>query len=109
MRTDCDPTTKTVSQYAIGPYGYLMTSAFLSLGPSLFALSLGLWQNVTPQPRAGSLLLAAAGFCILLIGIFPAVPGPDAMPATEAAHNAAFMASFVFTTAGMVVLTGHFK
>jgi len=109
LRTDCDPATETVSQYAIGSYGYLMTSAFLSLGPSVFALAVGLWQHVTPRPRYGSLLLAVAGFCILLVAAFPVDPGPDAMPVTETAHDSAFMASWVFTTAAMVILTGHFK
>lgn len=109
LRTDCDPTTETVSQYAIGPYGYLMTSAFLSLGPSVSALAFGLWRYVTPRPRYGSLFLAAAGFCVLLVAVFPVDPGSDAMPASEATHDAAFMASWVFTTIAMVILTGHFK
>ena len=109
LRTDCDPMAETVSQYAIGPYGYLMTIAFFGLGPAVLALALGLWQNVTPRPRSGSLLLVAAGVCVLLVGVFPVDRAPDAMPTTEAVHDAAFMASFVFTVTAMIVLIGHFK
>ena len=103
-----DPTTETVSQYAIGPYGYLMTAGFLGLSPAVFALALGLWRSVTPRPWLGSLLLSTAGFCIFLVGVFPIDPRPGAMPTTETTHDAAFMASFVFTVAAMVVLTRHF-
>ena len=42
LRPEYDPVVETVSQYAVGPYGYLMTSAFLALGPGVVALALGL-------------------------------------------------------------------
>jgi len=36
LRPDYDPVSRFVSEYAVGQYGFLMTSAF-------FGLSLGLW------------------------------------------------------------------
>ena len=61
IRTDYDPVSENVSQYAIGPYGYMMTAAFFILGPAVIALAIGLFEGVTPRPRVGCLALGTAG------------------------------------------------
>ena len=89
LRTDYVPLAENVSQYAVGPYGYLMTTAFIVLGPAVIALAAGLFEGVTPAPRVGSLALGLAGLCVLLVGFLRVDPSPEAMPVTETIHNSA--------------------
>ncbi len=42
LRPDYNPTTRLLSDYAVGPYGYLMTSAWFALGLVSFALAFGI-------------------------------------------------------------------
>ena len=109
LRTDYDPVTENVSQYAVGPYGYLMTAAFFILGPAVIALAIGLLEGVTPPPRIGCLALGTAGLCVLLVGTLRVDPSPGAMPLSENVHNSAFMASFFFTLVAMFALTDRFR
>jgi len=46
MRPDFNPITHRLSEYAIGPYGYLMTAAFLFACLGLLALGHTVWQRV---------------------------------------------------------------
>ena len=39
IRPEYDPVAETVSQYAIGPYGYLMTAGFFSVGAGVVSLA----------------------------------------------------------------------
>src|SRR5262249_26640885 len=41
LRRDYDPTRRFLSEFAVGPYGALMTTAFFVLGLSAFALAFG--------------------------------------------------------------------
>ena len=109
LRADYDPVTQNVSQYAVGPYGYLMTAAFFILGPAVIALAIGLFEGVTPPPRLGCLALGTAGLCVVLVGFLRVDPKPGAMPMSETIHNSAFMASFFFTLVAMLALTARFK
>ena len=109
LRTDYDPVTENVSQYAVGPYGYLMTAAFFILGPAVIALAIGLFEGVTPAPRVGCLALGTAGLCVALVGFMRVAPEPGAMPMSETIHNSAFMASFFFTLVAMLALTDRFR
>ena len=109
LRPDYHPVTETVSQYAVGPYGYVMTAAFFALGLSVVGLALGLLRGVTPAPRLGGALLGVAGVCVFLVAVFRIDRAPDAMPTAEVVHNSAFVASFIFTVVSMFILTGRFK
>src|SRR6266702_3274230 len=60
LRPDYDPVKRAVSNYAIGPYGFLMTTAFFALALSLFALALGLARRIT----LSSSTVAALLFCM---------------------------------------------
>ena len=42
LRPEYNPVNHAVSNYAVGPYGYLMTFAFYALALSLLALAFGL-------------------------------------------------------------------
>lgn len=42
LRSDLDPVGHRLSEYANGPYGYLMTTAFVALGGALLTMAVGL-------------------------------------------------------------------
>ena len=46
IRLDINPIERPTSEYAVGPFGYLMTSAFLSLSVGTWALVLGLRRDL---------------------------------------------------------------
>jgi hypothetical protein len=46
VRPEFNPITHRLSEYAIGPYGYLMTAAFLFASAGLFALGHTVWHAV---------------------------------------------------------------
>ncbi len=54
LRPDYDPAQRAISEFAVGPYGYLMTIAFILSGVGSFALTLGLWYGETLCPGPGS-------------------------------------------------------
>ena len=51
LRTDFDPSYRYLSEYAVGPYGALMTSTFFVLSIGSIALSVGLWRSVASKLR----------------------------------------------------------
>ena len=109
LRSDYDPVGQTVSQYAVGPYGYLITISFFALGPAVLALAVGLVRGVSPPPRVAAGFLAVAGVAVIVVGVFPVDRAPSAMPLSEMVHDSAYMASFVATLVAMIVLTAHLK
>ncbi len=46
LRPDYNPIRQPTSEYAVGPYGSLMTSAFFSMSLASWALVIGLYQGV---------------------------------------------------------------
>lgn len=73
LRPEFNPVNHAVSNYAIGPYGYLMTVAFYALALSVFALALGLARSMvlTRRARLTVLLLNIASVGMIVMGIFP--------------------------------------
>ncbi len=73
LRPEYNPVNHAVSNYAVGPYGYLMTAAFYALALSVFALAIGLARSMalTAQAQVSVLLLIIASICIIVMGIFP--------------------------------------
>ena len=55
LRPEYDPVSRVTSNYAVGPYGYLMTATFFAFAAALFVLSFGLSRVLaTPaQSRLG--------------------------------------------------------
>ena len=82
LRPDYNPTTRLLSDYAVGPYGYLMTAAWFALGLVCFALALGIRDGMGPSraKSAGSVLLGVGAVGAFLTGIFP--PDLEGSPST---------------------------
>ncbi|MGE5139332.1 MAG: DUF998 domain-containing protein [Rudaea sp.] len=72
LHPEIDPVRLTVSQYATGPHGFLLTIAFLVSGINLFALLIGIWAAPWRRSRLEPALLAVAAICACLVSIFPA-------------------------------------
>jgi uncharacterized protein DUF998 len=73
LRPEYNPINHAVSNYAVGPYGYLMTAAFYALALSVFALALGLARSMvfTNEARVAVMLLNIASVGMIVMGIFP--------------------------------------
>src|SRR5262249_38969252 len=73
-----DPLWRTVSEYSIGPFGWLMVTAFLEMGVASIALTLALWPFLdTGVARLGAVLLSVWGVCSILSAFFPTDSMPD--------------------------------
>lgn len=92
LRPDLDPAGHRLSEYATGPWGWLMTAAFVAFAGSMWAVRRVL------QPRAGlgavRLLLALAAGGMLLSAVFETdVTSPAAT--RELVHSMASSAAFI--------------
>ena len=76
IRPDINPIERPTSKYAVGPFGYLMTSAFLSLSVGTWALVLGLRRDLRHSSpfRIGTTFLALWGVGLLVAATFPIDP-----------------------------------
>lgn len=116
--------TDLISAYAVGPYGWLMMTAFLALGLGALAVGVGIRRAVTPShwSLVGSILVALFGVGFVLAGIFPvggcrdvacvAMFESDAdLPITVAAmaHGVGSLLGILLLIVGMFVLARAFK
>ena len=72
VRTDFDPGYRYLSEYAVGPYGALMTSTFFVLSAGSIALAIGLWRSVSSKLRIlpGLLFWLTWACAVFLAGVF---------------------------------------
>jgi hypothetical protein len=73
LSPDFNPIERPTSEYAVGPFGYLMTSAFVALSLSTWALVIGLRRDLSSpaQSRLGLGLLWVWGIGLLVAATFP--------------------------------------
>jgi hypothetical protein len=75
LRPDLDPTWRFVSEYALGPFGFVMTVAFLAIAAASAALVTLMWgQARTATGRIGAVLAAISGLGMLISAAFPTDP-----------------------------------
>src|SRR5829696_5694099 len=88
LRPDVNPVLEPISNYAVGPYGFLFTAADIGSGLAALALILGLYLGIAPRGRSyvGLFLLGLYGVSVLLAGIFPIDVGAEAT-IVGAIHN----------------------
>jgi hypothetical protein len=111
LRPDLDPLSRPTSEYAVGPYGFLMTSAFFSMSLASFALVIGLYQGVSQPARSeiGLGLLSIWAVGVLIAMIFPIDPegAPQTIPGTIHGINGPL--AFLSLTAGAILVSRRFK
>jgi hypothetical membrane protein len=80
LRPDVNPVLEPMSNYAVGPYGFLFIAADIGLSLAALALAFGLYLGIAPRGRSyvGLFLLALFGVSVLLAGIFPIDVGGEA-------------------------------
>jgi hypothetical membrane protein len=80
VRPDVNPVLEPMSNYAVGPYGFLLTAADIGSGLAALALTFGLYWGIAPPGRSyvGLFLLGLYGVSVLLAGIFPIDVGGEA-------------------------------
>lgn len=75
VRPDIDPYWHTISEYAIGPWGWLMQLAFLTAALSYGLLAVSLWPRVTTiLGRVGLALLMVCTVALIAAGLFVTDP-----------------------------------
>jgi hypothetical protein len=95
VRADLEPGWHMISEYAVGPSGWMMSAAFLALASSLFALLLALWPRLHGWlGGAGLVFLALAALGLTLGGLF--ATDPQGTPRDQAStsgvlHGVSFM------------------
>lgn len=95
LRGDLEPASHRLSEYATGPWGWLMTSAFAALAVALWLLGRALPTAVALRPVRALLTIAAIGFA--LSAVFPTDPTrPDAV--RETLHTVASTGALVALT-----------
>jgi hypothetical membrane protein len=113
LRPEYNPVNHAVSNYAVGPYGYLMTFAFYALALSLLALAFGLLRSIalTRLSRVAILLLCFASLGMVVMGIFPGDVHALHPPATITGviHWTAAGLSFLSIMIAAFLLSSSFK
>lgn len=73
LSPEFDPIQRPTSEYAVGQYGYLMTSAFVAISVSTWALVIGLSRDLSEPARSqlGLALLGVFGIGVLVAATFP--------------------------------------
>lgn len=111
LRPDLNPISRPTSEYAVGPYGFLMTTAFFSMSVASWALVLGLSQGLShaARSRIGLGLLSIWALGLLIAMSFPI--DLDGAPATLSGtiHRINGPLVFLSLTAGVLLVSRRFK
>jgi hypothetical protein len=111
LRPDLNPIQRPTSEYAVGPYGWLMTSAFFSMSMASWALVIGLYQGVSQPARSriglGLLGLWAVGVLIAMLFPIDLEGAPQTIAGTIHRMNGPL--TFLSLTAGAILVSRRFK
>ena len=96
LRPDVNPVLEPISNYGVGPYGFLLTVADIGSILAAFALVFGLYLGIGPPGRyyVGLFFLGLYGVSELLAGIFPIDVAGEATTALSTTSSATYR-SFV--------------
>jgi hypothetical membrane protein len=95
LRRDYSVRSHMISDYGVGPYGWVMSSCFIAMSCGLLMLLLGVFRSGprSAVARIGTLLLGIAAVGLVISAIFPTdLPG---MPSTRSGeiHDISFFAN----------------
>lgn len=74
IKPEIDPSWNFISEYQVGRYGWLMQTAFISLGLSCTFLAIGLWKELNIIGKIGLILLIISAVGMFIGGIFKTDP-----------------------------------
>jgi Protein of unknown function (DUF998) len=106
LRPDVNPVLDPVSNYAVGPYGFLAIAANIGSGLAAFALMVGLYLGIAPRGRSyvGLFLLGLYGISELMAAIFLIDVGGEATM-VGTIHNIVGNISFFAFPIGVILLS----
>ena len=105
LRPDVNPVLEPISNYGVGPYGFLLTFADIGSVVGTLALVFGLYLGIWPPGRSyvGLFLLALYGVSELLAGIFPIDVGGEATTAGSIHNIVGNISFFCFPIAAILL------
>lgn len=112
LRPDVNPMARVTSEYAVGPYGFVMTSAYIVFSLALLALALGLARSlsISGSATAGIALLGLAAAGTATAALFPVDVGAPRPITTEGwVHRIAAIVAFASMTTGPLLLARPFR
>jgi hypothetical membrane protein len=95
LRRDYSVRSHMISDYGVGPYGWVMSTCFIAVSCGLLMLLLGLFRSgpSSGAARIGTLLLGIAVIGLVVSAIFPTdLPGTPLTRSGEI-HNMSFLAN----------------
>jgi hypothetical membrane protein len=110
LRPDYAPATNFISNYAVGRYGWIMTTWFLAMSCGLLTLALGLYRNDLRSiaARLGLLLFVVASIGLVVSAIYPTdAPGS---PSTRSGdiHDMSFLVNVGSLCIATILLSASF-
>jgi hypothetical protein len=111
LRPDVNPVNRPTSEYAVGPYGFLMTTAFFSMSVASLSLVIGLYKGMSlpAQSRIGLILLGIWGVGVLVAMSFPINPKGTEITITGIIHRINGPLTFLSLTVGTILVSGSFR
>lgn len=109
LRPDYAPASNFISNYAVGRFGWIMTTWFLAMSAGLLALTVGLARSGLRSivARLGMVLLVVASVGLVVSAIFPT---DVAAPSTRSGeiHDMSFLVNVVSMVLAMGLLSVSF-
>ncbi|HMK91811.1 MAG TPA: DUF998 domain-containing protein [Thermoleophilia bacterium] len=111
LRPLYDPVQRTISELAVGPFGFLQTSAFVALGLSLLALQHALYRRLrhTIASRVALALLGLCGLLSFAAAIFPTDLKGAVVTAAGTVHEVVASVGYAGLIVAMILLSLHFR
>ena len=111
LPTGYDPLRSPTSEYAVGNYGYLMSTAFVFMSAGCFALLVGLYKGISRSSRskAGLILLGIWAIGCLIALIFPIAPDGTLSNTADKIHRTNGPITFLCLTLGTIFISLSFR
>ena len=111
LRPDLNPISRPTSEYAVGPYAFLMTTAFLSMSIASLSLVIALYKGMSSsvRSRTGLILLGVWGVGVLVAMSFPIDPEGAGQTTTGIIHRINGPLTFLSLTIGTVLVSKSFS
>ncbi len=110
LRSDLNPATHYISEYAVGQFGFVMSTALVVLGIGTVSLAVIMYTTMTTSWLVciGAAILFLSGLSTILIGLFRT--DVDGQPATVAGaiHGRAAFIAILFEAVSVLILTAAF-
>lgn len=111
LPTGYDPLRSPTSEYAVGNYGYLMSTAFVFMSAGCFALLVGLYKGISrsSRSRAGLILLGIWAIGALIAMTFPIAPEGTLSNTVDKIHRTNGPITFLCLTLGTIFISVSFR